>query len=38
MAAVKTDMHMMIEENAENLKTSMNSAFALIERLSADLN
>ncbi len=34
MGVVKTDLHMIIEENAETLKTSMNSQFVLIEKLS----
>jgi len=38
MEAIKTDMNIVIEQNSENHKTSMDSALALIERLSADLN
>ena len=38
MNVVKNDIHMLIEENAENTKSTINSAFVLIERLGQDLN
>ena len=37
MNQVKDDIHMLVEENAETLKSTINSAFVMIERLSADL-
>ena len=37
MNQVNKEIHLLVEENAETLRSTINSAFEIIERLSADL-